>query len=207
MRNWFGLDRLLRWLRHAARYEGILNDAQIAELVQRYGMIEPFVPRKIKAPEAYYSYGLEPFGYTFRLHERVHISGMHDLPGAESHLRAEPRFTECVIGDFILLPPHSIALCRSVEYFRLPDFVTGFLVGKSSYTRQGVVYMMSVVDAGYEGTISFAVANLSPMNVELRAREGIGQIIFVAGRRANNPYIGYYSGSVDVVSPALNPRK
>lgn len=201
---------MLRWLKRivrAERFHGILNDAQITKLVERYNTIEPFVPCKVsKGVNA--SYGLEPFGYTFRLGEVRQIGLMHTL--SREGLRTEAALTRMEVPpneNGILLPPLTIAVCRSLEFFRLPDFVTGLLFGKSSFTRAGLCYLMTVVDGGFCGHITFTIVNLSPLNIEIYPNEGIGQIVFLAGEQPNKPYEGRYNGTVGIVSPLLNKAR
>jgi len=169
-------------------YYGVLNDVEIARLALNRKMIEPFVGEKVKTN---YSYGLEPHGYTFRLSGDV----LYYAPKPEGWSGA-PKFERLTFkdGDILAIEPQGIAICSSLEYFRLPTDVVGLLWGKSTFTRQGLCFNFAVVDAGFEGNLTFSVYNASPFPVELRVGEGIAQIVFLKAKRAVTPYSGKWQG-------------
>lgn len=187
----------------------LLNAAQIRELAETYGMIEPFFPQKVQVAHLP-SYGLDPFGYTFRLANRLHIvSAIPTLSGGGLLLKWDGVTESCVEqaeGTVVKIPPFSFVLCCSVEYFRLPSHVTGLLVGKSTYTRQGICYLMTVVDAGYEGNLTFGLANLGNKEVGLVLGGGIGQILFATGDPSGVVYEGRYQNSVGITPARLELR-
>jgi len=170
----------------------LLNDRRIKELVQKHpDFISPFVGEKVCQGELP-SWGLEPHGYTFRLHPQVLYTPFVLPQGGQKWAGGitEPALLELDEGDYLVLPPFTMLHCRSIESFKLPNNIVGLLTGKSTYTRQGIVYCMTVVDAGYEGVIYFALANLNPIKeVKVYPYGGIGQIMFVESEPADVAYL------------------
>lgn len=190
---------MLFWWKHK-QSDGILGSDEIARLVAKHRMIEPFVPRKISGT---YSYGLEPNGYTFRLANEIYIAPPINPNHMELRNPETPRLEKCnlSLGENLIIPPNAFAVCRSLEYFRLPPGVVAFLFGKSTFTRQGLCFMFAFVDSGYEGHITFSVKNLSPFNIELVVGEGIAQIVFYRSESVKGKYEGRYQGSEGIVLP------
>lgn len=179
----------------------LLADWQIKSMVNSHGMIKPFSPAKVmverEIPELggvvkLPSYGLEPHGYTFRLNPEGIIVAerktKRNLEGGDIELEVKEN------TDYILLPPQGILLGKSLEYFSMPNFLVGLLVGKSTYTRQGVAFLGTVLDAGWEGHIHFSVVNLSNKDVPIFVGFGIGQVLFLGGDVPEKVYQGYYNG-------------
>lgn len=136
---------------------GILSDNEII----KDSMITPLVGNKVKE-NVEYSFGIDPFGYTLRL-------------GAEYFDFNEKKIAS---DKYIKLPSLSSLIVSTNERVKLPNSTTGILWGKSSYIRKGLIFTFGVVDAGYEGTLSFLVFNSSPKEILLNINEGICQIVF-----------------------------
>ena len=186
----------------------LLNAEQIAQLAEKEGMIEPFVNQKIQLAHIP-SYGLEPYGYTFRIANKIYYSAPQLALGGATALKLDgitEGWLEYPEGTKIKIPPLALFLCSSLEYFRLPPNITGLLVGKSTYTRQGICYLMTVVDAGFHGNITFGLVNLSGREIEITLGGGIGQILFIEGEpNLNNyAYTGIWQGSQGIASPLLH---
>lgn len=172
----------------------LLADHQIKELCQAGNMIEPFVPEKVMGEieingEKYKlpSYGLEPHGYTFRLSpEGIVVAHRKKFGGIESAYEFSTN------SDVIFLPPGGILFGESLEFFRMPKRVVGLLVGKSTYTRRGVAFLGTVLDAGWQGHIHFTIVNLSHESIPVFPGWGIGQVLFLLGGVPEQTYKGYY---------------
>jgi len=170
----------------------LLSDREILELVQQNpDFISPFVDHKV-AEGRLPTYGLEPHGYTFRLHPQI-LWFRPKLKQTGSSLFVEDRDTDLIElseGETFHLPPYHTLLVSSLETFALPSNIVGLLFGKTTYTKQGLFYNLTVVDAGFKGRLAFCIVNLNPAReIEIFPYGGIAQIMFVKCNEAAVPYI------------------
>ena len=84
-------------------------------------------------------------------------------------------------GDVCIIPPNSFALARSLEYIRMPRNVLGIVLGKSTYTRCGIVANFTPLEPGWHGYITIEISNTTPLPAKIYAHEGIAQILFFEG--------------------------
>lgn len=68
-----------------------------------------------------------------------------------------------------------------VETFKMPDYVVGFVVGKSTMAREGLqIEAAGLVDPGFEGDITLELKNLHHRDsYRLEIGEPIGQVWFM----------------------------
>lgn len=85
------------------------------------------------------------------------------------------------IDDQLLVRPGDFLLACTKERITLPAHIAGFVHGKSSWARRGlVVECAGLVDPGFDGTITLELANLGDHPVSLSAGAPICQISFQA---------------------------
>ncbi|HDN98054.1 MAG TPA: dCTP deaminase [bacterium] len=137
------------------------------------GMIKPFYPEKIKKG---ISFGLSSYGYDFTLSDEFKIfKGKKVVSPKKIN---EDDFIDFK-GKVCRIPPNSFVLGRSLEYFKIPRDVIGICFGKSTYARCGIVINVTPLEPEWEGFITIQIANLTPIEAEIYAGEGIGQVIFI----------------------------
>lgn len=171
----------------------ILNDRQIIELCQGdRPMIHPFERRQLGKP----SYGLGSFGYDIRLGNRflVHKFGANTLLDPKRF--PEDLYTVYETDRHFDIAPHANVLAESVEYFDMPDNVTGLAFGKSTYARCGLLCNLTPVESGWKGRLTIELANLSPLPIRLYVGEGIAQVVFHKGERPARTYSEKEAGGV-----------
>lgn len=204
----------------------ILNDEEIRQFVQKYRMIEPFIPRKSYWLHAYEagpavlaqrplqegeyavavpSFGLEPAGYTFRLGIRARVFSQekpHPPNWQELfyNLAQEGQYYER--APFVL-HPGDFALVESLEWFRIPACVQAFIYPKSTWSRCGLLLLTAPVDAGWEGRLTFGIKNAGPQPVVLHHGVGIAQMVFHWIHEPSQPYKGRYMGTTMLVGGTL----
>ena len=77
------------------------------------------------------------------------------------------------------LQPLKFALAGTVEYFKLPQDVVGFVQGKSTVGRNGLqIECAGLIDAGFEGNITLELFNMAPWPIELKLNQKICQVHF-----------------------------
>jgi len=184
----------------------IKNDAWIIDMAQKHNMISPFAVKQVR--KGVVSYGVSSYGYDVRIADEFRILS----PGAEGII--DPKSFDAGLftvkkGESCLIPPNSYILGRSVEYFKMPQKVLGICMGKSTYARCGVVTNITPLEPEWEGYITMAILNASPLPVRLYANEGIAQVIFIesteAAKISYKDKGGKYQAQTDLTLPKIDP--
>ncbi len=99
-------------------------------------------------------------------------------------------FTEENDWEYIVLYPRQLYLLSTVERIKFPDDVVGFIQGRSSIARLGInVHNAGYFDAGFEGTATLEVTNLTQYPIKVPKHTRICQMVFVrTGMAAQVPY-------------------
>ncbi|MBE3577867.1 MAG: dCTP deaminase [Limnochordales bacterium] len=156
---------------------GLKSDRWIREQALR-GMISPFVDHQVR--EGVISYGLSSYGYDIRVADEYRIfTNLNSVVVDPKAIRPESMVE--FKGEVCIIPPNSFALARSMEYFRIPENVTGLCVGKSTYARCGIVVNITPLEAGWEGHLTIEISNTTPLPAKIYSGEGIAQILFFEG--------------------------
>lgn len=108
---------------------------------------------------------------------------------------AQVSYKSFVTDKFVLLP-NQFVLATTREYIKLPDDLSAFVEGRSSWGRLGLfVQNAGWVDSGFEGEITLELFNANRCAIELKAGMRIGQLVFARmARSSENPYNGKYQG-------------
>lgn len=178
-------------------------------------MIEPFERRQVREEngERVISYGNSSYGYDVRLSEEFKL-----FTNINSAVIDPKRFDEkCLIdaelkvdpnGDkYVILPPNSYLLGRTVEYFRIPRNVTVVAVGKSTYARAGAIVNVTPIEAEFEGNVVIEISNSTNLPLKIYANEGISQFLFFESNEdCETSYAdrdGKYMGQTGVTLPKV----
>jgi dCTP deaminase len=174
----------------------IVPDWRIRELVKEKNMIESFVERQKQ--NGVMSYGLDGYGYDIRIqsHFKEPDWSLKDL-GINFEIDPKRILTakedgklyhnnEFVlmkdadaIGGKIRIQPRSFIQVVSVEKLNMPDNVKAFsFLGKSSYSRHGIFPIITPIDEGYSGFITFSIVNPFDVPAIVYSGEGITQLVF-----------------------------
>lgn len=162
------------------------SDRWIIEQSEQNEMIRPFAREQVKQIELpsgnirkVISFGVSSYGYDMRLGNmfrvlkadgKTEIDPKNIKPGLFQTIRAD---------DYLVLPPQTLALAQTLEYFKIPRDVLTICYGKSTYARCGVLVNVTPFEPEWEGFATIAISNLSPNPVRLYAGEGIAQLIFL----------------------------
>ncbi len=160
---------------------GVLCDRQIRELVT----ITPF-EEAVKRPGRI-SYGVSSYGYDVRV--GTHFKIFTATPRTGGITVVDPkRFSDDLMveidtakinSDHIIIPPHSFALCETVEYLEVPRNVLVICVGKSTYARCGLIVNVTPLEPEWRGKVTLEISNTTPLPAKIYANEGIAQFIFL----------------------------
>lgn len=97
-----------------------------------------------------------------------------------------PLGNDCYYYD---IQPKEFILMQSVEKLKIPNGIVAFVAGRSSVARLGVqIEQAGLIDAGFEGTITFEVFNENDYAVRLYAGMRIAQVYFLKAEKAKHTY-------------------
>ena len=154
----------------------VLPDRWIQDMAKKNGMIEPFARQRQRSGKI--SYGVSSYGYDFRLFNEYKIPDLSNAKNLDPKKMSQVSFKDYA-GRTCRIPPNSFILGRSLEYFRIPRDVLVICQGKSTYARSGVIINVTPLEPEWEGFITLAIVNSSPVPATLYSGEGIAQLIFI----------------------------
>jgi dCTP deaminase len=181
----------------------LLADWQIRDLVKAEDMISPFV--EVLVEKGVISYGLGTAGYDIRVSDEYKIftnlkTALVDPKEFSLNSFIDHR------GPYCIIPPNSFALARSLEYIKMPRWVTGVMTTRSTYARCGLISPCTVLEAGWEGHITIEISNTTPLPGKIYSNEGIAQILFCAHTAPDVSYAdrkGKYQGQTGITLPKV----
>jgi len=171
-------------------------------------MISPFVPEAIRYKDVdtnypiasaldvkavkIISYGLSSFGYDIRMKKTglkiftninsAIIDPMRMSP--EAYKEPQVLFDEEFKLHYFILPPKSVALGHTVEYFAIPRDVLVMCLGKSTYARVAMMPIVTPLEPEWEGELVLEIANLVELPMRIYLETGIAQLLFLQGNEA-----------------------
>jgi dCTP deaminase len=189
---------------------GLKNDAWIRRMADERKMIEPFEHNQIKELSGYaraakklISFGTSSYGYDMRVSDEFKVfTNVHSSVVDPKNFDPNS-FVTVQAKEFVLIPPNSFALARSVEYFRIPREVLTVCIGKSTYARCGIICNVTPFEPEWEGYVTVEISNTTPLPAKVYANEGIAQVLFFeADEICTTSYAdrgGKYQGQKEIV--------
>lgn len=108
---------------------------------------------------------------------------------------------------YVIMPPNSYLLGRTLEYFRIPRDIQTICVGKSTYARAGAIINVTPIEPGFEGNVVIEIANATSLPMKVYAEEGISQFMFLQGsEECEISYAdrsGKYQGQTGITLPKV----
>jgi len=152
-----------------------LADFQIQALA-RQGMIKPFSFQRCN------SFGYDmTLGRTFkRFVGKTEVIDVNNIKDND--------FEE-FLGDYAIIPPHSFILGISVEYFIIPNNIIGICLGRSSYSRVGIIPHVTPLESGWAGFVTIEISNVGMLPCKVYANKGISQVVFLEGQYPWRTYV------------------
>lgn len=134
------------------------------------------------------SYGQSSYGYDVQLSKEVKI-----FSNANGEIVDPKNFSEGCLVDatvhsdddgathYVILPPNSYLLGRTVEYFIVPRDIFIIAMGKSTLARACAIVNVTPIEPGFEGNIVIEISNGSTLPVKIYLNEGVSQFVFLRG--------------------------
>jgi dCTP deaminase len=158
----------------------VLSDLEIREGVS----IEPFSNQATRRDIV--SYGVSNYGYDVRVGARFKIFTNTTSDGTavvdpkdftdDSFVTVDTNETG---QDHILIPPNSFALAETMEWIEVPRNVLAICVGKSTYSRCGLIVNVTPLEPEWCGKVTLEISNTTPLPAKVYACEGIARMIFL----------------------------
>ncbi|HID66372.1 MAG TPA: dCTP deaminase [Aquificaceae bacterium] len=166
----------------------ILSDRTIKELIEKGELIvEPYEPSHVQCS----SLDLR-LGNQIAVYENV---GCIDV-------KKELKGVKVVeFREYFEIKPKEFLLATTLEYIKLPNYITAFVEGRSSLGRLGLfIENAGWVDAGFEGQITLELFNANNCPIRLYKGMRICQLVFAKlDKKPEKVYSGKYKGQKGVV--------
>jgi dCTP deaminase len=156
-------------------------------------VIEPFF--RGDCPDGVISYGLTSYGYDIRLGDKFLLFTDTAAVEVDPKRMNKDRFVFTEGVDSVLIPPNSFVLAESMERVEIPEDCLAIVLGKSTYARCGINLNMTPLEPGWKGIVTIEIANMTRLPARVYAREGIGQVIFLAGAAKCRKHYGLKKGA------------
>ncbi len=143
----------------------------------KHGMIKPFAKRQVR--KGVVSYGLSSYGYDIRVADEFMIFTNVNSAIVDPKQINHEKLLVRVKAPFIMIPPNSFALARTLEYFKIPRNVLAICLGKSTYARCGIIVNVTPFEPEWEGFVTVEISNTTPLPAKIYANEGIAQVLFL----------------------------
>lgn len=96
----------------------------------------------------------------------------------DARLRQYQRRIRIAFGTPFYLHPHDFCLARTLEYIALPNWISGYVIGRSSWGRLGlIIATATMIGPEFSGTIVLELANVGSVPVALYPIMRIAQLV------------------------------
>lgn len=145
-----------------------------------------------------------PNKYTHRNYEMLTPFSEREVQNGKSYGLSIAGY-DIRLKDGIRLYPGEFQLGVSVERFKMPNDVMGFVKDKSSWARKGISVFNTVIEPGWEGYLTLEIVNLSKEEVLIKDGDPIAQVIFQkTDHWVEAPYTGKYQNAEQIAQEAID---
>lgn len=190
-------------------------------------MIAPFTPKQIKRLGVAGVLGLDPhqvntgilsrgltsYGYDVALAPEFKVFSNINSAAIDPKrldprclVDVEPMTDENTGEQYVMMPPNSYLLGRTLEWFVIPRDVMVICVGKSTYARSGGIVNVTPIEPGFEGNVVIEISNSTNLPARVYASEGVAQFMFFKGDRPCSTSYGDRGGKYQGQSGITLPK-
>ena len=112
-------------------------------------------------------------------------------------------------GKSIVLHQNKFVLACTLEYVRIPETLVGYVIGRSSWGRLGLVVATAIgIHPGYSGCITLELRNLGETPLVLYPGQTVAQVFFHEAIGAEGGSgLGQYVGDGNLLPKRLSPER
>lgn len=110
----------------------------------------------------------------------------------------------CINDCYFIIEPHSLNLFSTIETIELPDDIMGFCALRSTVARHGFIAPITIVDAGFIGTLTIEIFYSGGRPFKLYSGDRFLHLILCkTNSPVREPYNGVYKGQKGVKIPKV----
>lgn len=108
------------------------------------------------------------------------------------------------ISHSTLIYPDNFALAATLEHFDMPNDVMAKVCDKSTWARQGLTVLNTVIEPGWRGYLTLELTNVTRKSILIPGGAPIAQIVFLRLEETTElPYDGKYQNQLAGPQPAI----
>lgn len=208
-------EQIENWeVRHYSRL--VTATEQVIKEMNWKPMISPFLEGAVRLTNEgikIISAGLSSFGYDVTLDREMKVftninSSIINPKQLDERCLVTASIHKDVHGsEFVILPPNSYLLGKTVEYFDIPRNVLVVCLGKSTYARAGAIVNCTPIEPEFKGNVVIEISNSTNLPMMIFVNEGIAQFLFFQGNEpcevSYNDRGGKYQGQTTLQLPIV----
>lgn len=148
-------------------------------------------------------------GCWFQLFRGGRISHL-DVYDQKAHVPAESQLSKyhyVAFGDRFILHPRAFVLAVTLEWIRLPSNIAGYVVGRSSWGRHGLIIATATgVHPGFTGCLTLELTNVGEVPITIKPGTTICQL-FLHSVQGGDPSLVDFSPFVGNRKPTIGAIK
>jgi dCTP deaminase len=158
------------------------RDHNAAEIEAFKPMISPYSGTQVREENGnkILSWGSSSYGYDVRLADEFKIFSNINSTIIDP-LDFDQKCLHDHKGPYVIIPPNSYVLGKTIEYFDIPRDIMVICVGKSTYARLGAIVNVTPIEPGFKGNIVIEISNSTSLPLKVYANMGISQFLFFKG--------------------------
>jgi dCTP deaminase len=187
------------------QHEALQEVLDIEDLEQRL-IVMPMLDREQQVGPASIDVRL---GTRFRILRRIGGSGIDPGDHLEPELARSQQSTTIAIGEPLWLHPGQFVLGATLEYLRFPPSLGGYVLGRSSWGRIGLLVATAIlIQPGFSGCLTLELVNHGESPIALYPGCRIAQLaVHSLMDPTDRGYKGKYVGPTGPESPKLEEEQ
>jgi dCTP deaminase len=145
--------------------------------IEKRIVVTPLLDRDAQLKEGGSSIDVR-LGQEFRVPRRTKLGALDHL--SRNHAANIERYKDehhVLIGDYFVLHPRQFVLGETLEWVRLPEGYAAYLIGRSSWGRDGLIIATATgVHPGYAGILTLEITNVGEIPLRLYPGLTIAQL-------------------------------
>lgn len=166
----------------------ILGVDELLKLVKKKKLVENLSQRELKSPEG--------AGFDLRLGEIYEISGKGFL-GIEERKTPKTKLLakyNLKKKQSFIFRPGKYYLMKTIERVNTPKDILILFRPRTTLFRSGLMLFTSNVSPGYQGELTFGIANLGPCEIKIGLGARVVHAMFYKVKGKTNLYRGQWQG-------------